>query len=154
MKVLGIRNYSDGFRYCILEGNCDNIQCINLNGENRILIPKRYEDNQLLIWYQDEIDRILDMNSDIGRVAIKHNENTRADSYSTLKRVMFMDCIATLEVTRKNIPVSSYVYNQICVNSKNVLEKAESLVGKSLKYWDSKFADAIMAANKEIENGI
>ena len=67
---------------------------------------------------------------------------------------MFMDCIATLEVTRKSIPVNSYVYNQIYVNSKNVLEKAESLVGKPLKYWDSKFADAVMAANKEIENGI
>ena len=154
MKILGIRNYGDGFRYCILEGNRDNVQCINLNGENRILVPKGCEDNQLLIWYQDEIDRILDMNSDIERVAIKHNENTRADSYSTLKRVMFMDCIATLEVTRKSIPVNSYVYNQIYVNSKNVLEKAESLVGKSLKYWDSKFADAIMVANKEIENGI
>jgi hypothetical protein len=154
MKILGIRNYSDGLRYCILEKDANGTVCLNLNSENRILIPKGYDDNQLLVWYQDEIDRILDMNSDIERVAIKHNENTRSDSYSTLKRVMFMDCIATLEVTRKSIPVNSYVYNQICVNSKNVLEKAESLVGKSLKYWDSKFADAIMVANKEIENGI
>lgn len=154
MKVLGIRNYSDGCRYCILEVNSNNIQCTNLNSENRILVPKGYEDNQLVIWYQDEIDRILDTNSDITRVAIKHNENTRADSYSTLKRVMFMDCIATLEATKKNIPVNSYIYNQICVNSKNVLEKAESLVGRSSKCWDSKFADAIMVAYKEIEYGI
>ena len=117
-------------------------------------MPKGHEDNQLLIWYQDEIDRILNVNTDIERAVIKHNENTRADSYSKLKRVMFMDCIATLEITRKNIPVNSYVYNQIYVNSKNVLEKAESIVGKSQKYWDSKFADAIMAAKKEIENGI
>ena len=107
-------------------------------------------DNQLLTWYQDEIDRILDSNKDIERVAIKHNENM-SDCYSKLKKVMFMDCISTLEALRKNIPVNSYVYNNLRINSKNVLDKAEAIIGKSQKYWDAKFADAIMAANKEFE---
>ena len=75
----------------------------------------------------------------------------RADCYTNLKKVMFMDCIVTLEVTKRAIPINSYVYNQIFVNSKNVSERAENLVGRSLKYWDSKIADAIMAANKEFE---
>ena len=150
MKVLGIRNYSDGFMYCILEKNEEGTTCLNLNGENKITLPKNQDDNQLLIWYQDEIDRILDSNQGIERVAIKHNENTK-DCYSKLKKVMFMDCIATLETTRKNIPVNSYVYNNLHLSSKNVLDKAEAIVGKSQKYWDTKFADAIMAANKEFE---
>lgn len=150
MKVLGIRNYSDGFRYCILEKNGDSISCLNLNGENKILVPKGIGDNQFLVWYQDEMDRILDSHKDIDKVAIKHNENIK-DCYSKLKRVMFMDCIASLESTRKNHLVNSYAYNQIHVNSKNVLERAESIVGKSQKYWDQKFADAIMVAYKEFE---
>ena len=150
MKVLGVRNYSDGLRYCILEGSDDGVTCLNLNDENRLLIPKGCEDNQLLIWYQDEIVRILDLNKDIERVAIKHNENSN-DCYSKLRKVMFMDCIVTLEATKRDIPVNSYVYNQIHANSKNVIDKAESIVGKSQKYWDSKFADAIVAANNEFE---
>ena len=151
MIVLGIRNYSDGFRYCLLKNDSNGIICLNLNSENRVLIPKGYDDNQMLIWYQDEIKRVLDTNDRIDRVAIKHNENMRADCYTNLKKVMFMDCIVTLEVTKRAIPINSYVYNQILVNSKNVSDKAENLVGRSLKYWDSKFADAIMAANKEFE---
>ena len=150
MKVLGIRNYSDGIRYCILEKNGDSISCLNLNGENKILVPKGIGDNQFLVWYQDEMDRILDSHKNIDKVAIKHNENIK-DCYSKLKRVMFMDCIATLESARKNLLVNSYAYNQIHVNSKNVLERAESIVGKSQKYWDQKFADAIMVAYKEFE---
>lgn len=150
MKVLGIRNYSDGIRYCILEKNRDSISCLNLNGENKILVPKGIGDNQFLIWYQDEMDRILDSHKGIDKVAIKHNENIK-DCYSKLKRVMFMDCIATLESARKNLLVNSYAYNQIHVNSKNVLERAEIIVGKSQKYWDQKFADAIMVAYKEFE---
>lgn len=151
MIVLGIRNYSDGFRYCLLKKDSNGIICLNLNSENRVLIPKGYDDNQMLIWYQDEIKRVLDTNDRIDRVAIKHNENMRADCYTNLKKVMFMDCIVTLEVTKRAIPINSYVYNQILVNSKNVSDKAENLVGRSLKYWDSKFADAIMAANKEFK---
>ncbi len=150
MKVLGIRNYSEGFRYCILDNSSGEVKCLNLDIENKITLPKGQDDNHLLIWYQDEIDRILDSNEDIERVAIKHNENMR-DCYSKLKKVMFMDCISTLEAIRKNIPVNSYVYNNLRINSKNVLDKAEAIVGKSQKYWDAKFADAIMAAIKEFE---
>lgn len=150
MKTLGIRNYSEGFRYCILENKDGIVSCLNLDEENKVPVPKGKDDNQFLIWYQDEIDRILDSNKDIERIAIKHNENVK-DCYSKLKKVMFMDCVAILEATRKNIPVNTYFYNQIHVNSKNVLDKAEALVGKSKKYWDQKFADAIMAANKEFE---
>jgi len=150
MKVLGIRNYSDGFRYCLIQKNEEGIVCLNLDEENKVALPKGQNDNQLLVWYQGEIDRILDLNTDIECVAVKRNEN-KSDCYSSLKKVMFMDCVVTLEATRKNIPVNSYVYNQLHVNSSNVLTKAESIVGKSKKYWDAKFADAIMAANKEIE---
>ena len=73
MIVLGIRNYSDGFRYCLLEKDSNGITCLNLNSENRVLIPKGFDDNQMLIWYQDEIKRVLDTNDRIDRVTIKHN---------------------------------------------------------------------------------
>jgi hypothetical protein len=154
MKVLGIRNYYDGVRFCILEGEASNISCLNLNKENRILFPKGIHENDLLIWYKDEIDRLFDIYGIFDRVAIKHNENTRSDSYSSLRKILFLDCIVTLEAVERKIPINSYAYNQIGVNSKNVLEKAESLVGKAQKYWDIRMADAIIVGFKEFEDGI
>ena len=59
----------------------------------------------------------------------------------------------TLEAVERKIPINSYAYNQIGVNSKNVLEKAESLVGKAQKYWDIRMADAIIVGFKELEDG-
>lgn len=148
-RVLGIRNYSEGFRYCILEKNETGVLFINKDSENKILKPKGGEVKALYLWYQKEIKRILDTNKGIEGLAIKQNENNVQTCYSKIKDVMFFDCIATMSAYEKNVNVFSYVYNQLGTNSKEVMSLAESIVnGKTDKYWDEKIADAIVAANK------
>ena len=155
MKILGIRNYSEGIRYCILEKNISNkIVCTNLNGENLIKIPKEYATcEDMLVWYKNEIIRILDTCSEIKQISLKHNENVISGCYANLKKVMFMDCIVTLIAKERNIGFNSFEYKQIGVNSKNVQIVAENNFGKTDKKWDKNIADALMAAYKIFENG-
>lgn len=148
-KVLGIRNYSDGFRYCILEKCNKNITFVNKDIENKITKPKDYEGRELYLWFQNEIKRILDTNNGIEALAIKQNENNVQTCYKKIKDIMFFDCIASMSAFEKNVSVYSYVYNQLGTNSKNVKQVAESIInGPTAKYWDDKIADAIVAANK------
>lgn len=151
MKVLGIRNYSNGMRFCILtnEGVGGQIEFINLNKENKINKPQGYEGKELYLWYQSEIERILDTNDGIEAIAIKQNENSVQSCYGKLKDVMFFDCIASMSAFCRDLGVESFVYNQLGVSSKTVKEQAETIIrGKTSKYWDEKIADAIVAANK------
>lgn len=153
MKVLGVRNYSDGIRYCIIKGDINSCQCLNLNNDNRILLPKGCNDIELVKWYKSEIDLLIDkIQPDF--IALKHNENTPRDKYSSLKIIMFMDGILTLEAAEKNVPFKSCNYNQIGTNSSTVLNDAEQHFGKSDNYWKKEFADSLMVAYKIIQNGI
>lgn len=154
MKVLGIRNYSNGMRFCILsnEGDGGLIEFVNLNKENKINKPQGYEGKELYLWYQSEIERILDTNDGIEAIAIKQNENSVRSCYGKLKDVMFFDCIASMSAFHRDLEVESYVYNQLGVNSKTVKEQAETIIrGKTNKYWDEKIADAIVVANKLVK---
>lgn len=151
MKVLGIRNYSKGIRFCILtkDDTCGQIEFLNLNKENKINRPQGYEGKELYLWYQTEIERILDTNVGIEAVAIKQNENSVQSCYGKLKDVMFFDCIASMSAFHRGLEVESYVYNQLGVSSKTVKEQAETLIGgRPNKYWDDKLADAIIVAYK------
>ena len=155
MKFLGVRNYSGGIRYCILEPDVNGKPiCINLEGENLIRIPKEYIDNceEMLVWCKNEINRIIDKYC-IESVGLKHNENTPG-RYTSLKKIMFMDCIVTLVSLEKNIPFSSYSYNQIGINSSTVQAEAEILFGRTSKKWDSSMADAMMVAYKQYKDEV
>ena len=151
MKVLGIRNYSNGMRFCILkkEDVGGPIEFINKDKESKINMPQGYEGKDLYIWYQSEIERILDTNDGIEAVAIKQNENSVQTCYGKLKDVMFFDCIASMSAFHRDLEVESFVYNQLGVSSKTVKEQAETIIGgKTNKYWDAKIADAIIVAYK------
>ncbi len=147
MKILGIRNYSDGIRYAIIVKDDKGFRCLNLDKENRITKPKSCEGNEIYAWFKKEIERIIDTNKGFDGIAIKQNENTPSN-YSKLRQVMFFDCITTMVASDKNIPVSSFVYTNLRTSSKNVEQLAESNVGKTSKHWDTKMADAIVAAIK------
>lgn len=151
MKILGIRNCSEGIRYCILEIEASgDVICKNLDKENLIQVPKEYENcEDMLIWYKNEINRIIDSEIDVNSIALKHNENVRSDCYSNLKKVMFMDCIVTLIAKERGVSFASYGYNQLGVNSKNVQVFAESKLGKTKKHWNKNMADAIVVALKQ-----
>lgn len=148
MKVLGIRSQRDGFRYCILEKNDDEVKCLNLNEENKIVKPKGYDGPIYYLWIFNEVVRLFDMSGDIDAVAIKQNENVQS-CYSKLKNIMFLDCIVTIVAEKRDIPVSSFVYNQLGTNGNEVKDKAERIVnGTTKKYWDNRMADAIVAADR------
>ena len=153
MKVLGIRNYSNGMRFCILtkEDVGGLVEFVNLNKENKINKPQGYEGKDLYLWYQSEIERILDTNEGIEAVAIKQNENNVQACYGKLKDVMFFDCIASMSAFHRDLEVESFVYNQLGVSSKTVKGQAEAIIGgKTNKYWDEKISDAIVVAYKLI----
>ena len=151
MKVLGLRNYSNGIRYCILEGNDNQIKFVNKNAETKIVKPRGYDGRELYLWYQSEINRILDANHGINALAIKQNENIPS-CYSKLKDIMFFDCMASMAAYNRDIVVKSFIYNQLGISSKTVKQQAETIVGeKSDKYWDERIADAIVVANKLLE---
>lgn len=151
MKVLGIRSQHDGFRYCILEKNEDEVKCLNLNEENKIIKPKGCDGTIYYSWIFDEVTRILDVSGDIDAVAIKQNENVKS-CYSKLKNSMFVDCIVTIVAEKRDIPVSSFVYKQLGTNGDEVKEKAKRIInGITNKYWDNKMADAIVAAYKLLD---
>lgn len=151
MKVLGIRNYSNGIRYCILEKNENQIEFVNKNTETKIDKPRGYEGKELYLWCQKEINRILDTNQGIDAVAIKQNENIQS-CYSKLKDTIFFDCIVSMAAYNRDLSVKSFVYNQLGVSSKTVIQQAEAIVQeKTEKYWDAKIADAIIVANKLFE---
>lgn len=154
MKVLGIRNSSNGMRFCILkkEDVGGPIEFLNKDKESKINKPQGYEGKDLYIWYQSEIERILDTNEGIEAVAIKQNENNVQSCYSKLKDVMFFDCIASMSAFHRDLKVDTFVYNQLSVSSKTVKDYAEKIVGcKTNKYWDEKIADAIVVASKIIK---
>ena len=153
MKILGIRNCSEGIRYCILEiETSGDVICKNLERENLIQIPREYDNcEDMLIWYKNEINRIIDSEITINSIALKHNENTRSDCYSNLKKVMFMDCIVTLVAKEKGVSFASYGYNQLGVNSKNVQKIAEEKLGRTIKHWNKNIADAMIVALKQKE---
>ena len=48
MKVLGLRNYSKGIRYCILEKVGDRICFVNKNTETKINKPCGYDGKELI----------------------------------------------------------------------------------------------------------
>ena len=119
MKVLGIRNYSNGMRFCILkkEDVGDPIQFLNKDKENKINKPQGYEGKNLYIWYQSEIERILDTNEGIEAVAIKQNENSVQSCYVKLKDVMFFDCIASMSAFHRGLEVESFVFYMSLINN-------------------------------------
>lgn len=153
MKILGLRNFSDGIRYCILELKENTITCVNKDTEHKICKPKGIQGKELYKWYNNEIKRILDTNQDISAVAIKQNENSVLSCYGKLKDIMFFDCIASMVSYEHNLDVSSFVYNQLGVSSKTVKECAENILGGKLsRYWDEKIADAIVVAYKLLKS--
>jgi len=150
MKVIGIRNSPTAIRYCVLEKNGNDIVFVNQATENKIDIPKSLTTEfEKYSWIKSEFERVFDNQGPFSHVAIKQNENTPS-RYTTLKPVIFIDCIATMVSIDKNIPFSFFNYNALGANSKESVTVAEGGVGRTNKHWDSKIADAILAAHKII----
>jgi len=150
MKILGVRNSTKTIRFCVLEGERSNYQFTNCNDENKIDLPKSLkEEADILKWVEDEFKRLFDKYGPFDHLAIKQNENV-ATRYSTLRKVMFFDCIATMVAVRLHVPYSSQVYANLGTKSKEVCAFIEVRTPKTSTYWDSQMADAVAAAIKNL----
>ncbi len=101
-------------------------------------------------WVKSEFKRIFEIYGPFDHMAIKQNENI-STRYSSVKPVMFMDCISTLVSIENNTTFSSHLYTGLGTKSKDVVSFVESKVVKSNSNWDSQIADAIAAAIKIIK---
>jgi len=146
MKVLGVRCSTKEIRYAILEKKGNNIVFINKDSENRLIFPQNIQEiEEKLKWCKTEINRILRQNEGISYVVIKVNEYTRGENLAK-REGAYMDGVVMLTTHEHNIAVSKKLYNQIEANSSNILKLAESINGRTDKYWNKGMADAIQCA--------
>jgi len=151
MKILGIRNSPKVIRFCILEGNATSFTFSNATSENKIDLPNSLKtEAEIYQWVKSEFSRLFDKYGPFDHMAIKQNENVTT-RYSSVKPVMFMDCIACLVAIENNTPFTSHLYKSLGTKSKEVIADAEAQAVKSNTHWDSKMADAIVAAIKNIK---
>ena len=151
MRILGIRNAPTKIRFCILEGSKTGFHFTNHDQENKIDMPKSINTEAALYdWIKSEYTRIFDKYGPFDHMAIKQNENVPT-RYSSVKPVMFLDCIAIMVAIEKNTPFTSHMYQSLGTKSKEVIAFAEAKVSKSITFWDSQIADAIAAAIKNLK---
>jgi len=146
MKVIGIRNSPTKIRFCILEGDSIKYNFINYDIENKIDLPKSIKtDFEIYKWTKSEFNRIFDKYGPFDHLAIKQNENVPT-RYSSVKPVMFFDCIAIMVAIENNTSFSSHLYTSLGTKSKEVVEYVSRKVVKSSINWDNQIAYAIAAA--------
>lgn len=151
MKILGIRNTPSKIRFCILEGDKLNFVFTNCNDENKIDLPKSLKTEfEIFQWVKSEYERLFDKYGPFDYLAIKQNENVPT-RYSSVKPVMFMDCIASIVSIANNTPFSSHLYTSLGTKSKEVVSFVEAKVSKTSVNWDSQIADALAASIKNLK---
>lgn len=151
MKILGVRNSPAKIRFCILDGDKNTFYFTNYDGENKIDMPiSLKEEAEIYQWVISEFKRLYDKYGPFDHMAIKQNENVPT-RYSSVKPVMFLDCIATMVAIENNTSFSSHIYTSLGTKSKEVVSFVESKVKKSAKNWDARMADAIAAALKNLK---
>jgi len=151
MKILGIRNSPTKIRFCIIDGDLTTYVFTNQNGENKIDMPKSLKtEAEFYQWVKSEFKRVFDKYGPFDHMAIKQNENIPT-RYSSVRPIMFLDCLATMVAIENNTPFSSHIYNSIGTKSKEVVSFVESKVNKSNSNWDTQMADAIAAAIKNLK---
>lgn len=150
MRILGIRNAPTRIRFCVLKGDRSTYAFTNGDDENKIDMPKSIKtEEDKLRWVLSEYRRLFDKFGPFDHLALKQNENV-ATRYSSVKGVMFLDCIATMVAVENHVPVTSQVYSNLGTNKGNVMAFVEAKVTRSSTHWDSQMADAIAAAIKNL----
>ena len=148
MKVLGIRVDPKKTRYALVEYDGTNFSLLNAANESRLIYPANITDSVGKVdWLYRELGRMIRENGNIEKICIKTNEYTQSDTKA--KRVSaHLEGVIILFCAQNNIPVDIKTYASLGTRSKEVRDHAEQRVGKTDKYWDTKMADAVIAAWK------
>lgn len=146
MKVLGIRVDPKRTRYALVSYDGINFSLLNADDESRLIYPVNITNSDEKVdWLYRELERLFHENKDIEKVCIKTNEYTQSDSKSK-RESAYLEGTVLLFCRQKALPVSVKIYASLSTKSATVKNDAEQRVEKSVKYWDTKMADAIIAA--------
>ena len=148
MKVLGFRGDPKAPRYAIVSKAGGSYTLENAASDNKLSVPASITedaDAERLSWLYQEILAIFDAHPGVEKVMIKQNEYTQNDTKSKRKSA-HADAAVVLACAHRNIPVELKIYTSISTKSKHTKQHAETRVGKTDKYWDSKMADAVNVA--------
>ena len=152
MKVLGIRVDPSKTRYALVETTEDKPTLLNGGGESRLIYPANMSlPDEKVEWLYRELDRVFHEHQDIIKVCIKTNEYTQSDSKAK-RESAYLEGSVLLFCRHNNIPVSVKIYASLATRSADVKRHAEQRVGRTEKYWDTKMADAVVAAWRGVHN--
>lgn len=148
MKVLGFRSDPSAPRYALVTKTSEEFLLLNSSTDSRLKFPATIGDEDecgRITWVYNEIARVFDGHPEIAKVVIKINEYTRSDTKAK-RRSSHIDAAVMLCCAQRNVPVTIRVYGNLATTSSDTLRHAEARVGRTLKYWDTKMADAVNAA--------
>ncbi|UTW50187.1 hypothetical protein KFF05_09350 [bacterium SCSIO 12827] len=146
MKVLGIRVDPKKTRYALIDYDGTDFTLLNADAESRLSYPANVtEPDEKVDWLYRELERVLHENQDISKVCIKTNEYTQSDSKAK-RESAYLEGAVLLFCRQKTLPVTVKIYASLATRSADVKCHAEQRVGRTVKYWDTKMADAVIAA--------
>ena len=146
MKVLGFRADPTATRYAIVNFDGSTYSFVNASDETRLTYPAGIEQvSGKVLWLYREIERIFHANSDIAVVVIKTNEYGLTEK-AAMRESSYAEAAVALLCEQRGMPVFFKTYGSLCTRSVDVKAHAEQRIGRTVKYWDNKIADAVVAA--------
>ena len=145
-KVLGFRADPSNARYAIVSYDGTNFVLENGNSESRLVYPADIIDTpKKVLWLYREIERIFHADRSIDSVVRKTNEYGLREK-AALRESSYIEAALMLYCEQNKKPVQIRTYTSLGTRSADAKTHAESRVGRTVKYWDSKIADAVIAA--------
>lgn len=146
-KILGIRTSPSEVRYAILDISADgDVIFVNAASENKLQYPATHATTpEKLRWLKGEMDRIFRQIPGIDQMVLKTNEFAGTENKSK-RESAYADAICLLVASEHQIPAICKLYTQIGSTSQEAMRHAELRVGRTVRYWDKKIADAVLAA--------
>jgi hypothetical protein len=144
--VLGFRSDPTTPRYALVDSATVPIVLLNADAESRLSFPADCtEDAGKVTWLYREFERIFHTHSEIDRVVIKKGEFTQGDNNA--KRVAsYQEAALLLYCGLHSKPVTTKIYASLGTRSTQVRDHAIARVGRTTRYWNTKMADAVVAA--------
>ncbi len=146
MKVLGFRSDPSTPRYALVDSAAKPLLLLNAATESRLCFPADCtEDAAKVTWLYREFERIFHAHPGIVRVVIKKGEFTQGDN-NAKRTASYQEAALLLYCGLHNKPVVMKIYASLATNSSSVVAHAVARIGQTTRYWNSKMADAVIAA--------
>ena len=146
MKVLGFRSDPNTPRYALVDSGTTPLSLINATSESRLCFPADCVDDAAKVtWLYREFERIFHTHPNITKVIIKKGEFTQGDN-NAKRMASYQEAALLLYCGIHNKPVVTKIYASLSTRSAEVKDHAIARVGQTARYWDSKMADATIAA--------